>query len=224
MGSSVVTIIVPVLGRPHRAAPLAENITHATPQPFDLIFVCSPEDGAEIDACQQVSDTMVVDKEAGHGDYAFKTNYAFQRTSAPWIFTAADDLRFHEGWLDAALRYADEACVIGTNDMHNPVVKRGDHSTHTLIRRAYVDGPGASFDGPGIVYSEAYDHQYVDTELVWLAKRRDVWAHAADSLVEHLHPFWHGRRGMDATYEKGLARGREDARLFEQRKAVYLSA
>mgnify|MGYP003460380992 FL=1 len=220
----VIDILVPMLRRAEQVETLARNIAAFTEPPYTLLWICSPDDGAVIDACQQWGDTHVVNWQPGPGDYARKINAGYRLTSSPWIFTGASDLKFHDRWVENALAQANGYAVVGTNDMHNPVVKRGDHSTHTLIRRAYIDGPGASFDGPGIVYSEAYDHQYVDTELVWLAKRRDVWAHAADSLVEHLHPFWNGRRGMDATYEKGLARGRDDARLFEQRKSVYLSA
>ena len=54
--------------------------------------------------------------------------------------------------------------MIGTDDQANPKVMRGHHSTHSLIRCSYIDSPGATWhDGPGAVYSEAYDHQWVDT-------------------------------------------------------------
>lgn len=220
---AVIDILVPMLGRADSVERLARNIAAMTEPPYTLLWLCSPDDGAVIDQCQLWGDTHVVDWQPCPGDYARKINAGYRLTSSAWIFTGASDLKFHDGWVEAAMPKMAGADVVGTNDMHNAVVKKGDHSTHSLIRRSYVDELGASFDGPGIVYSEAYDHQFVDTELVWLAKRRGVWSHARGSLVEHLHPFWNGRRGMDATYEKGLAKGREDSRLFEQRKSLYLS-
>lgn len=224
MGASQIAIIVPVLNRPHRALPLAKSAAHGTDIPYRLLFVCSPEDGTQIDACQEAGDTLVVDRECGPGDYAYKTNAGYRATREPWVFTAADDLIFHPRWASAALEIAEanDAHVVGTDDMWNPKVRQGLHSTHTLVRRSYIDDPGASWDGPGILFHEGYSHQWVDTELVAVARARDVWAFSRQSRVEHLHPFAQ-KSVMDATYEKGLAKGREDGRLFHERRRLYLS-
>lgn len=219
---SRVAILVPVLGRPDRALPLAQSVAQATDIPYRLLFLCSPEDGAQIDACQEAGDTLVVDWEAGPGDYARKINAGYHATTEPWIFTAADDLTFHAGWIAEALFVGIEKPVVGTNDMWNPLVKAGKHSTHTLIERRYVDEQGASWDGPGVVFHEGYDHQWVDTELVAVAHDRGVWGFAPRSFVEHLHPMAH-KSQMDDTYRKGLAKGREDGHLFRERRRLYLS-
>ena len=222
---SQVAILVPVLGRPHRALPLASSAAHGTDIPYRLLFLCSPEDGAEIDACQQVGDVHVVDWNAGPGDYARKINEGYRLTKEEWIFTAADDLVFHPGWASAALRVAEDtgASVVGTDDGWNPKVRAGLHSTHTLIRRSYIDDVGASWDGPGVVFHEGYDHQWVDTECCAEAMQRKVWAFSRQSLVEHLHPMAH-KAEMDSTYERGLSQGREDAALYRRRRSLYLSA
>lgn len=223
--SADLAILVPVLGRPERALPLAESAARATDLPYRLLFLCSPEDGAEIDACQQAGDTLVVDWAAGAGDYARKINAGYRATTEPWIFTAADDLVFHPGWARSALATArSTGCsVIGTQDGWNGAVKAGRHSTHSLVSRAYVEREGASWDGPGIVLHEGYDHQYVDTELVAVARQRGTFAMAWDALVEHLHPMAHKAR-MDATYRKGLRASREDGGLYDRRRRLYLSA
>lgn len=220
-----IAILVPVLGRPERALPLAQSAAAGTDIPYRLVFLCSPEDGPQIDACQQAGDTIVVDWNAGPGDYARKISHGYQATSEPWIFTGADDLIFHPGWAREALRVAGDtgALVIGTNDLGNPQVKRGLHSTHSLFAREYCDDPGASWDGPGTVYSTAYDHQWIDAEAVAVAKQRGVWAFAYRSVVEHTHFLW-GKSPHDATYSKALARGREDAALYRERHRLYLSA
>jgi len=220
-----IAILVPVLGRPERALPLAQSAARGTDVPYSLTFMCSPDDDAEIAACSEAGDVIVVDWPAGPGDYARKINAGYRATTEPFVFTAADDLIFHPGWASAALELADriEASVIGTDDLWNPMVRRGDHSTHTLVRRSYVELEGASWDGPGTVFCEEYDHQYVDTELVACARARGVWAFCREARVEHLHPFAH-KSAMDETYRKGLARGREDRRLYDQRSRLYLSA
>ena len=108
--------------------------------------------------------------------------------------------------------------VVGTNDLGNPEVKKGKHSTHSLVRRSYVAEHGLTWDArPGIVYSDAYEHQWVDTEMVSVAIDRDVFVFCGASVVEHLHPLW-GKGVMDDTYRKALDRRREDAALFRRRR------
>lgn len=223
--TATIAILVPVLGRPERALPLAQSAAHGTDVPYRLVFLCSPEDGAQIDACQLAGDTIVVDWPAGPGDYARKINHGYRHTTEPWIFTAADDLVFHPGWARAVLQTARSSGgkVIGTQDGWNGAVTAGKHSTHSLVERSYVDTEGSSWDGPGVLLHEGYDHQYVDTELVALARDRGVFVMARDAYVEHLHPMAHKSR-MDATYRKGLAKGREDGRLYDRRRRLYLSA
>lgn len=215
-----IVVIAPVLGRPLNAEPLARSLGDA----HRLVFVCSRGDDEQIAACEATwADVIVAPWEAGHADFAKKCNLAYRLTDEPWLFQAADDVRFHAGWDTAALAVAERtgALVIGTQDGHNPSVKAGTHSTHTLIARSYVDDPGASMDGPGSVFSDAYGHQFCDTELVAVAKWRGVWAFADGARVTHEHPFWVGRDRMDATYRKGLASSSEDARLFRKRERMW---
>ena len=222
---SELAIIVPVLGRPRRALPLAESVSRAT-EGFDLLFVCSPGDEEQIAACQATGAlTVVADWEPGPGDYARKVQLGFRQCAAPFVFQGADDLSFEPGWAEAALAELERAGagICGTNDLGNPLVMQGRHSTHTLVRRAYIEECGGTFDErPGQLLCEAYDHQFVDTELCWLARERGCWSFAAEARVAHLHPLWHPSVPRDATYEKALARGREDARLFMQRKQAWL--
>ena len=225
---TLVAVIVPVLNRPHRVAPLLDSLRQdkrAWP-----VFMVWNQDHDEIAAiCEHVDCVYVpVAYEPGPGDYARKINdgyrvvldvAAHRGEEIPWLFAGADDLRFHDGWLDAALAAHEThgGRFVGTNDMWNPSVRAGRHSTHSLIRMDYIRDLGCSFDGPGIVYHEGYDHQCVDNEAVFVAKQRGEFVHAADSFVEHLHPFAK-KAQMDATYEKALAKGRDDIRLFRDRQ------
>jgi hypothetical protein len=222
----VIVCLVPVLGRPQNAAKVAHSLRVASPK-VRLMFICSANDTEGYAACAAThADVTIADWEPGRGDFAKKIELGYRSTSEPWIFQGADDIAFEKGWDEACLALHEEtgALVIGTFDGGNPSVKRGNHSTHTLIARSYCDDPGASFDGPGTVFSTAYDHQSVDVELIYLAKRRGVWAFAKDAKVIHHHPFWPGGPPLDATYQKGLAKGRQDMHLFQQRLRRWKAA
>jgi hypothetical protein len=129
----------------------------------------------------------------------------------PWIFITGDDVRFHPGWLDHAQHIAalTGAHVVGTNDWGNPRVMAGEHGTHLLIRRSYIEEQGASWDGPGVVCHEGYRHNYVDDEIVTVAKQRGVWVSAPGSVVEHFHPML-GKAADDETYRLGAKSAGKD--------------
>lgn len=214
----MIDILVPVLGRPQNVQPLLETLK-VTNNPYRVIFICSPGDKAEIEACRRSkAETFVCSWEPGKADFARKINWAFPQTGAPWVFQAADDLRFHPGWDVHALRMAEKrsAGVIGTNDIGNPLVRRGGHSTHTFIRRSYIDRYGGTMDDTGLVFCELYDHQYCDNEFVQTAIRRGQWAFSKRSIVEHLHPHWR-KSDMDATYEKATRATQVDQKLYLRR-------
>jgi hypothetical protein len=162
-------------------------------------------------------------EEPGPGDFAKKINLGFENTWDPFVFLGATDLNFKPGWDAAALCVAEAtgAGVIGTDDMGNGLVRAGKHATHPLVRRSYIEELGGTFnEEPGVVYAECYDHQAVDNELVFVAQERGQWAFARDSKVEHLHPLWL-KSPMDPTYEKALARGKQDIQIFGQRRADW---
>jgi hypothetical protein len=216
-----VVIVVPVLRRPHRVAPLLQSIEAGTPEPHRVVFVASPDDHAEQSAITAAGASMLVlDEPPRCGDYARKINHAYRSTDEAMLFLGADDLHFHRGWLPAATaRIRDGAGVVGTNDLGNSRVLRGEHATHSLVTRAYADAFG-TIDETGKLLHEGYEHEYVDDELVGTAKRRGAWAFAPDSVVEHLHPHW-GKAPTDALYDAQAERMRASRRLFERRRRLW---
>jgi glycosyltransferase involved in cell wall biosynthesis len=220
-----ITILVPVLNRPQNAMSLVESIRAHTLVPHQILFLCSPGDNEQALACVETgADADIVGFENGPGDWAKKINHGFNISYSEFCLLGADDLRFHPGWDTEALRIADEtgAGVIGTNDLGNATVMRGMHSTHPLVRRAYVDEQG-TIDEPGKCLHEGYAHQWVDNELIVTAQMRKQWAFAALSHVEHMHPYW--KKGkMDATYEKALSTSKEDNALFRSRQHLWSRA
>ena len=210
-------IVVPVLGRAERIAPLVESLRATTDA--RLLFVCSPGDDEATAACHATGEGVIVAPwHPGRADFAKKTNLAFRETDEEWIFCGATDLVFRHRWLENALLVGERsnAGVVGTQDLGNALVRRGTHSTHPLVRRAYIERYGGAFDKTGEIYSEVYSHQYVDLELVELAKLRRQWAFAKRSVVEHRHPNWH-KAEWDPVYEKAFAEVREDRALYVTR-------
>jgi hypothetical protein len=219
-GGSEIVIIVPVLRRPHRAAPLVESVRSTSDA--RVLFVASPDDDAEQQAVAATgADILVLDQRPGCGDYARKINTAYRATSEPLMFLGADDLLFHAGWFGAAVaKLTAGVGVVGTNDLGNPRVIRGDHATHCLVRRSYVDEFG-TIDRAGEVLFEGYYHEFVDDEFVGTAKHRGAWAFAADSIVEHLHPHW-GKAPTDDLYDAQARRMKASRPLYQRRRPRWM--
>jgi hypothetical protein len=219
-----IAVLIPVLGRPQNARPLIDSLTAATPPGLARpVFICTPGDDVQIAACEETgADTLVADWPAGHGDYQRKINLGARVADEPWIFTGADDLRFHPGWAEEAIAVAvrEQVGMVGTDDLGNGLVRQGKHSTHSLFARWYIERCG-TVDEPGKIYHEGYGHQHCDVEAYETAVARGCFSFAADAKVEHLHPFW--KKGdSDETYAKGLATSAEDRALYERRKRLWL--
>lgn len=231
MSERSVAVLVPVLNRPQLVAGLVESldgsVAHERGEGWqvEVVFVCSPNDHVEIAAVQKMElDPLVAQWPPGPGDYARKINhaarYAIGELGVTWVFTGADDLRFHPGWLAASVRrhVRTGALVVGTNDLGNPYVMRGLYATHLFVHREWV--ARGTVDEPGLVFHEGYDHNCVDTELVETAKARRQFAFARDAHVEHLHPSWK-KAVDDATYRKGRKNHHADRQLLNQRRPLW---
>lgn len=217
-----VDVIIPVLHRPQNIAPLMESLRASTGL-ATAYFVCEHDDEAEIAEVVRWGGVALTDPKCH--TFAEKVNFAHQETSAPWLLLCGDDVRFRPGWLDHAQdvgqRY--KANVVGTNDLANPRVTRGEHATHPMVRRSYIEELGASWDGPGIVCHQGYHHWCVDDEIVTAAKMRGTFQPALGSQVEHLHPIA-GTADDDEVYRLGSLHAEKDRKLFDQRARRALVA
>jgi hypothetical protein len=217
----VIDILIPVLRRPQNAQKVVDSIRRSTMSEYRILFICSPRDMPQIDACSQTgAHVLLTDWNPGPGDYARKINLGYAAGDSEWVFQGADDVIFHPNW-DVAAIWASRngKRVIGTNDLHNPGVRRGKHSTHTLIMRSYVEERPATADESDPVLFEGYDHQYVDMELVMVAKQRNEFQMAKNAIVEHFHPHW-GNAASDPTYKKAMRRTVADRMLYAQRMGL----
>lgn len=219
--ASEVAVVVPVMRRPQNAEPFMRSLRASTGL-AKVYAVADHDDADTLVAWRHAGADVIVhgqrDRGERAGTFAEKVNAAYREmTTEPWLFLVGDDVRFHSGWLDHAQQAAgDRFHVVGTNDLGNPRVTAGEHATHLLVRRSYVDEVGASWDGPKVVCHEGYRHWYVDDEIVTAAKQRGVWVPCLASVVEHLHPFF-GKASGDATYRLGQESAEQDRALFATR-------
>lgn len=213
-----VVILVPVLGRPGKVASFLEDAKAAAVD-ARVLFIATEGDRGELEALTRAkADFLVV---PDPGTYPVKINAGYRVTTEPFLFLGADDLHFHPGWLPAAMaKMADGIGVVGTNDLYNPRVLQGRHSTHSLVRRSYIEEQSGVADNPDTVLHPGYRHWFCDDELVGTAQRRRVYAHAHASIVEHLHPYA-GKAEMDPTYHLGESHRMRDQRLYRERRPLW---
>lgn len=214
-----VDVIVPtVKPRVGNIPGLAESLK-ATTGLARLILVVDDEDHAV--ELKEYGETIICP-----GSFAVKINHAYRWTAendpGPWFQVVGDDCRFHPGWLDHQQHVARlyDAKVIGSNDLANDRVVRGEHATHWMIDRAYVDEQGASWDGPGVVAHEGYRHWYVDDEIVHAARQREVFQPALGAVIEHFHPIV-GKAPSDEVYETQFKHAGRDKNLFLKRLQTH---
>lgn len=214
-----VAVIVPVMKRPQNAEPFMRSLRASTG--LATVYAIGDEDDEETLCAWSDAGAHVRLSPRGRS-FAAKVNHGYEHTTEPWIFIVGDDVKFQRGWLDHAQHVARvfDAKVVGTNDLGTDRVRAGEHATHLLIARDYIDKQGASWDGPGVVAHEGYRHWFVDDEIVNAAKERGVWATALASVVEHLHPLF-GKAEDDPVYRKGKAHAAQDQKLFQARLKAY---
>jgi hypothetical protein len=216
-----IVVLVPVLRRPWRAAPLVESFAQATEPPYRIVFICTPDDADEIAAVRATGAArLIVPWQTGPGDWARKINYGFRSTLEPLMLLGADDISPHPGWAEEIRSAAGLGFgVIGTNDLGNPEVMGGGLSTHPIVTRRYAVEHG-TIDGPGVVH-EGYRHNFVDNELAGTALSRGAWAFCSAAKVEHLHPSW-GKAPIDDVYTIGRSGFDIDRAYFIRRRELWM--
>jgi glycosyltransferase involved in cell wall biosynthesis len=219
-----VTVIVPVMRRPQNADRFMTSLQASTDR-ADVLVVADEDDNetwrAWLQAMPKGAGRVVRSAwPAPGGTFPEKVNLGFRMLpwTTKWIFIVGDDVRFGEGWLEAALAEAtDTTHVVGTHAPNASDV----WSPHLLIRRRYVVEQGASWDGPGVVCHEGYRHSYVDAEICRVARVRGVWAMAMGSAVEHLHPAFR-TADDDPVYRLGQSTVDADAAVWRDRLGQFL--
>ena len=212
-----VAVLIPTFHRAHRVADVTANVLDST-EHANVYFICERDDKETISqVVRTVGANLIVNR--CHRNYAGAINTGVLETDEPYVFAGADDLNFHEGWFETAVvNMRGSIGVVGTNDLGNPAVMSGAHSTHSLVSREYA--MNGVVDGQGIMLHEGYNHNWCDTEFIETAISRKAFAHCLASVVEHMHFAW-GKAQMDETYRKGMSKESVDANLFREREHLW---
>lgn len=205
-----VAVLVPTLGRADKLPDLAKNILETGGTPYFIV------EEADKDSQKPIENAFII--VGDFGTYAKAINHGYKNTVEPYLFAGADDLAFRKGWItDCMTKMGGNVKVVGTNDLGNPEVMAGDHATHYLVDRKYLDEQGGDFKaGPGSFLPEAYDHNWTDREFIETAKLRGVFAPCLESVVEHLNPLY-GKSQADSTWEKTRRHTTKDKKTYESR-------
>lgn len=212
---SDVAILVPVLDRPHRVAPLLQSIAEATDVPYRVIFGCS--DQPTVDELDRLGAWYVRDEGGSEGTWPKRINRLYREVNEPYILTGADDLAFRTNWFQAAMCEMDKfqgGGVVAVNDLHNSA------GTHFIISRSYIETIGASGDGPGTLMCEDFLHCYADDNCRSVAMFHDRFAFAKDSVIEHLH-VGAGKAPMDSTYALGESTMAQGLAVYRSRSHLW---
>lgn len=192
---SQLAILIPLM-RPHRIAPLVENIQETT-EPCNIVVIAT---GECADAARDLPVTLIEDE---GGTYPIRINRAFHETTEPYLFLGADDLVHEPQWFENAMRVMEQGySVVATNDRYNAA------GVHFLVERGYINSFGGYRDGQGDVLYPKLAHCYCDDALRETAKHRGKFAHATDAFVAHR------RESGDPIYELGGASMSSDHDIY----------
>ena len=133
------------------------------------------------------------------------------------LFLGADDIRFHGGWLQAALR-ADRRMGGGVVMVCDLIAAEG---TLPLVSRRYIEEFGCTVDDSGLLIHEGYLHNFAERELVETAQMRGRYAYCPESVVEHLHWMAGKAERSDPVYELGERGWDRDIALFSKRRPMW---
>lgn len=171
-----VAVLIPLM-RPLQIGPLVENIRETTSDCHIIVAAT----GECADASRDLGITLLEDE---GGTYPSRINAMWRLCNEPYAFLGADDLRFTDGWFEAAMPVMNQVDgLVGINDLHNQA------GVHFLISRRYIESPGAVMgEEPGNILSEKFRHAYCDDFVRKTAQHHGRWGYARESVVEHLHP------------------------------------
>jgi hypothetical protein len=208
-----VGIFIPLM-RPHRIRLALESIRNSTRVDYRVYWMVDARATEAISILNEEGQTYFLDD---GGTWGKRLNYMYEHTTEPHFFLGADDLIWHDGWYEVAMRYMNEVDgVVSVNDLQS----QGD-GTSPLVSRNYIDTRSGCADTPRVVIYPGYKHNFSERELYVTAQQRNCFRYARDAIVEHIH-FLSGKAPHDEVYAKGDATYLEDEALFQSRHHIYL--
>jgi len=210
----MIAIVIPTYHRANTLERVASNIWENTDCDYQLYFVVEKDDQETIEAASKIKEaTIIINKYPGTHTGAANTYY--ETCNDPYFIMANDDFNFHKGWDTLALsKFSDKVGIVGVNDGMNNM------TPITIVSRKYIREYSGCMDMPNQLYYPGYNHNFVDTEISQVCKKRGMWAEEPESIVEHMH-WTFNKSPIDKTYEKSHATNTQDQILYESRKHLW---
>ncbi len=218
----MISVLIPSTGRPTHLENTLDSLYHSTNSRslIELVLVVE-KDPTSTKVAREYLDRfgrVIIDCDTSRTDYQGSPaawDRALSLCTGEFIVFAADDLTFHDGWLQEALKVMEEwfdknGGLVGFND---GIWDGLELSTHYLMSRWFV----VNILG-GRISWPCYVHSFNDLETNDRAKdaRRHAWAPRA--AVTHNHWFV-GTREQDDTDKRAL-KGYEASKLaYDNRRS-----
>ena len=141
-------------------------------------------------------------------------NAGLAASKGEYIVFAADDLRWTDGWLEAAMAAMPEGGgLVGFNDLHRTHAMERESTHYLTTRRFIVEHLNGCIGFPH--YAGACN----DSEACARARRAGLYVPCRDAVVEHVH-YNHGNRKMDTTDLLWRGSKKKSLREFRRRKKL----
>lgn len=206
----MISVLLPTTGRPDRAEACIRQLRATADVEIVCAVDCDPESARRL---APLVDKLLVATFYRGCSQAW--NDCLAEASGDPIVFAADDLEWHEGWLEAALaklaEFDDGWGMVGFNDGH---WDGNELATHYLMSRRFV----IEVLG-GVVAWDFYEHSFNDVEVNERGKLANRYRWAEDALVYHEH-WTFGDRPQDATDDRMLAGYERSQAKFNERRAA----
>jgi GT2 family glycosyltransferase len=212
----MISIVLATTGRPQMAEQSVLSLLDSTDHELDLVVA--------VDNDEETTDRLVdidyprltIDYSETYRGPSKAWNDALRLSTGDPVVLAADDLVWHPGWADHALRtlstLPDGWGLVGFNDGHWD--GDNDFATHYMVsRRFIVEELG------GVIAWEHYRHSFNDREINERAKRAGRFAWCKDAYVYHAHWLF-GDRPQDGTDSRALQGHAESQNIFMERLAA----
>lgn len=214
----MIDIVIPTFRRVVNIQKMYDNLKDL--KDTRMVFVAHESDFDSQEAINKLGCKLVIDTQSPSGVNA--TNAGYWGSETEWVVIGQDDINFHLGWLDNALKYiTKDIKVVGLNDGFYPH-ERVEHSVCWLVNKPYIEKESLSIGHKNVIFNPDYHKNYADDELNATAKFRKVWAYASDSWAEHIHPGFQ-KAEMDDTYRMHEDKCSQDHELFVSRQHLWSS-
>jgi hypothetical protein len=211
-----VAVLIPTLGRARQAsANICELMALAVPAGVEMLVIAAAaeKDTETLWTLRPLVDSIGIELVIRPGDggtAADGWNLAYRRAHflyADWFVLGADDIRFRDGWLAAALAVIGrKTLVVGLND--------GDHTDLTAYAPHYMaHWKFTESVLGGRMVPEGYRAWWFDREVCERAQDLDAYEPAWAAYAEHWHPDW-GLAKMDETYRSGESHHDADRAIY----------